>query len=83
MDPQIKKIKNKLAFVNLLLVVGFISCSERKNVKEPTRGFEPTINYYHDCVTGICFAEIVQGNVITGHTCVPCDSVKKFLTPCK
>ena len=69
-------------FLYCLLVAGLSSCGERENVKEHTRGFEPTINYYHDCRTGLCFAEIVQGNVITGHTCVPCDSVKEFLQPC-
>lgn len=72
-----------LAFASLLLAAGLQSCGERENVKEHTRGFEPTINYYHDCRTGLCFAEIVQGNVITGHTCVPCDSVRKFLQPCR
>jgi len=71
-----------LAFASLLLVAVLSSCGERENVKENTRGFEPNINYYHDCRTGLCFAEIVQGNIITGHTCVPCDSVRRFLQPC-
>lgn len=71
-----------LTFIGLLVVVWFSSCGKRENVKEDTRGFEPTINYYHDCRTGLCFAEIVQGYVITGHTYVPCDSVKQFLQPC-
>lgn len=69
--------------VYAMLAAGLQSCGERENVKEHTRGFEPTINYYHDCRTGLCFAEIVQGNVITGHTCVPCDSVRSFLQPCR
>jgi hypothetical protein len=47
-----------LACASLLLVAGLSSCGERENVKEHTRGFEPTINYYHDCRTGLCFAEI-------------------------
>ena len=69
--------------VYAMLAAGLSSCGERENVKEHTRGFEPTINYYHDCRTGLCFAEIVQGSVITGHTCVPCDSVRRFLEPCR
>ena len=69
--------------VYAMLAAWLQSCGERENVKEHTRGFEPTINYYHDCRTGLCFAEIVQGNVITGHTCVPCDSVRRFLQPCR
>lgn len=69
-------------FTSIILLSMLTSCGERQDVKEYTRGFEPTINYYHDCRTGLCFAEIVQGNVITGHTCVPCDSIKKFLKPC-
>jgi hypothetical protein len=62
----------------------FIGCStEPTNVKEPTKGYEPQINYYRDCRTALCFAEIVQGTKITGHACVPCDSIKKFLKRCE
>lgn len=71
-----------LKFLAFGLVTIFFSCGERENVKDYTRGFEPVINYYRDCRTGLCFCEINQGNVITGHACVPCDSVKEFLQPC-
>ena len=82
MKTRISIYHRTFAFAYVLLVAGLTSCGERQNVKEDTRGFEPTINYYHDCRTGLCFAEIVQGISVIEHTCVPCDSVKKFLKPC-
>ena len=75
-------MKNLKLLIALIFFSLITSCGKRINVKEETNGFEPTINYYHDCRTGLCFAEISQGNVITGNTCVPCDSVRKFLKPC-
>ena len=72
----------KKLIISFVLISSLYSCGDGINVKENTKDFEPTINYYHDCRTGVCFAEIVQGNVITGHACVPCDSIKEFLKPC-
>ena len=76
-----KSIKMK-KFIIIICSVIFISCNNHINVKENTHGSEPKITYYKDCRTGLCFAEIVQSNNVTGHACVPCDSVKKFLKNC-
>lgn len=70
-----------------IIAISLFSCNNnheivKENVKEYTKGFEPTINYYRDCRTGLCFAQIIQGNDIKAHTCVPCDSVIEYLNKC-
>jgi hypothetical protein len=85
---RLKQLKTtfNMKYITLVLIILLASCDvinkERTIVKEDIGTSEPHITYYHDCRTGLCFAEIITFDNRHSHTYVPCDSVKQFLAAC-
>jgi hypothetical protein len=68
-----------LGLVSIVILFGVCACDEASNVSQ--NSIEKRIHYLKDTRTNLCFAFLSYfGNKASNSmTCVPCDSVQKFL----
>lgn len=76
-------MKKTLLFPLILFLIIFQCSCYKSKIQETTYLPVTRITYYRDCRVGLCFAEIVQQKTVTGHCCVPCEMVEKYIEPCK
>ena len=60
----------------LLVILFVLNCG--KTIQGNFDGEKPTLNYYRDTRSGLCFVQVKDGMFLS-HSHVPCDAVSKFI----